>query len=261
MKLTTNWGELAALDEGTGAPVLLLHSLAQRGELWRPLIDRLAPRARVLAMDARGHGDSTWDGTPFSVPDLAEDAARLITELDAGPAAVAGMSMGGCVAIALAATHPELVRSLVLADTTACYGPDRRALWEQRAQVAVQKPRRQQTAFQLDRWFSPAFVNSEPAEVARVVEIFVDTDSRAHAQACRALGEFDGTALLASITCPTLVVVGEFDYATPPDMARTLADGIPDAELRVLAEARHFSLLEKPGAMDLAASHLLGEEA
>ncbi|MCI2415890.1 alpha/beta hydrolase [Saccharopolyspora sp. K220] len=261
MKLTTSWGELAALDEGTGEPVLLLHSLAQRGELWRPLIDRMAPHARVLAMDARGHGDSTWDETPFSVQDLAEDAARLITELDAGPAAVAGMSMGGCVAIALAATHPELVRSLVLADTTACYGPDRREQWEQRAQVALAKPRREQTTFQLDRWFSPEFVASDPAEVARVVEIFVRTDSRAHAQACRALGDFDGTALLASIACPTLVVVGEHDYATPPDMARTLADGIPDAELRVFTEARHFSVLEKPDAKDLVVSHLLGKEA
>ncbi len=92
----------------------------------------------------------------------------------------------------------------------------------------------------------------------RVADVFLATDSAAHAQACRALGAFDGTALLPSITADTLVVVGEHDYATPPAMAEALAGGIPGAALRVLPDARHFSLFEAPGALDLVAAHLLG---
>ncbi|MQA09355.1 MAG: alpha/beta fold hydrolase [Pseudonocardiaceae bacterium] len=252
--------KLSTIDEGTGNPVLLLHSLAQCGEVWRPLIEALTPRARVLAPDARGHGGSPWDGTPFSVEDLADDMAALLTELDTGPVAVAGMSMGGCVAIAIAANHPALVSRLVLADTTACYGPGRVETWEQRATNAVQKPRRQQTEFQVDRWFSDEFRERHPDEVRRVVELFVDTDSEAHAQACRALGAFDGTGLLASITCPTLVAVGEHDYATPPEMARTIADGVESSDLLVVEEARHFSVFEVPEARARVAAHLLGED-
>jgi 3-oxoadipate enol-lactonase len=262
MRLRTGWGELVALDEGSGAgtPVLLLHSLAQCGELWRPLIDHLAPHARVLAPDARGHGRSRWDGTPFSVADMAEDAALLIEEVGAGPVSVAGMSMGGCVAIALAARHPELVERLALIDTTACYGPDRQERWAQRARTALDKPRRQQTEFQLDRWYSPEFRRRHPGEVRRSVELFVATASEAHAQACHALGDFDGTASLSSITARTLVLVGEHDYATPPEMARTLAGGIAGARLEVLANARHLGLFEAPEAIPLVADHLLGKE-
>ena len=239
--------------------VLLLHSLAMSGELWRPLTERLEPHADVVAMDARGHGRSTWDGSPFTVEDLAADAAELIERLDDGPVAVAGMSMGGCVAIALAGTRPELVNRLVLADTTADYGPDKETAWAERAANATGKPRDTQLAFQVDRWFSPEFAEREPAEVKRVSDLFLATDSRAHAQACRALGAFDGRDLLAGITADTLVVVGEHDYATPPAMAHALAEGIPGARLEVLAGARHFSLFEAPGALDLVATHLLGE--
>lgn len=236
--------------------VLLLHSLAQSGELWQPLAERLD--TRVLAPDARGHGASTWDGASFTIEDLAADAAALIEAEATGPVAVAGMSMGGCVAIALAGTRPDLVSRLVLSDTTASYGPDRETAWAERAGNAIGKPRDKQLEFQLDRWFSPDFLEREPAAVKRVADLFRATDSGAHAQACLALGAFDGTALLPNITAPTLVVVGEHDYATPPAMAQTLADGIAGAELRVFAKARHFSLFEAPGALDLVAAHLQG---
>lgn len=247
----------STIDEGAGNPVVLLHSLAQRGEVWRPLIDELTPSARVLAPDARGHGSTAWDGTPFSIADLAEDVAELIEKRGTGPVALAGMSMGGCVAIQLAATHPELVDRLALADTTACYGENRREAWAERARNAVEKPRRKQTEFQLDRWFSPGFRDSHPDEVERVTDLFVETDSGAHAQACRALGDFDGTELLASIRCPTFVVVGEHDYATPPEMAHALAEGITDSELLVVENARHFALFEFPGARARVAAHLV----
>jgi 3-oxoadipate enol-lactonase len=239
--------------------VLLLHSLAMSGELWRPLAERLEPHANAVAMDARGHGKADWDGSAFTVEDLAGDAAELIEKLDDGPVAVAGMSMGGCVAIALAGTRPGLVSRLVLADTTADYGQDKAAAWAERADNATGKPRDRQLAFQVDRWFSPEFAEREPAEVRRVSDLFLATDSRAHAQACRALGAFEGRELLANITADTLVVVGEHDYATPPAMARELAEGIPGARLKVFENARHFSLFEAPGGLDLVAAHLLGE--
>ncbi len=259
MKLDVPWGSMSVVDEGEGPLVVLLHSLAQSAELWRPLIDHLSTDHRVVAPDARGHGRSEWDGEPFTVPDLADDVARLIAHLDAGPAGVVGLSMGGSTAIALATRHPESVDRLVLADTTADYGPDKVDSWETRARNAVEKPREDQVSFQYDRWFSPSFVESDPEEARRVADIFVRTDSAAHAAACRALGSFDDSDRLSRIDQPTLILVGEEDYATPPAMAEALHRAIDGSRLEILPKTRHLSLVENKRTWAMIADHLAVE--
>jgi 3-oxoadipate enol-lactonase len=256
VRLQRPWGATHYIDEGSGPLVVLLHPLAASGELWRPLIAELSPDFRVVAPDARGHGRSEWDRAPFSVPDLADDVAALVDHLDAGPARVAALSMGGCTTISFAVRHPEYVHRLVLADTTADYGPDKEEAWGERAEKAVSVPREKQLGFQVDRWFSPAFLQSDPAEVDRVSKIFLATDSHAHAAACLALGEYDDTAALHEISAPTLVLVGEEDYATPPAMAQALHAGIAHSRLHVLPETRHLSLVESAEARRLAREHL-----
>ena len=257
-KLDRPWGTYHYLDEGAGPLVVLLHPLAARGEIWRRLIDELTPSFRVVAPDARGHGASTWDGTQFTVPDLAEDVAALIRHLDSGPAHLVALSMGGCTAVATAVRSPELVGRLVLADTTADYGPRREDAWAERAERAVAVPRDKQLRFQVDRWFSTGFIEQDPAEVARVSEIFMETDSEAHAAACRALGAYSDVSRLGEITAPTLVLVGEDDYATPPPMAQTIHEGVAGSTYLVLYKTRHMSLVENPTARLLAFRHLSG---
>jgi 3-oxoadipate enol-lactonase len=175
---------------------------------------------------------------------------------DGQPARVAGMSMGGCTAVALAESRPELVERMLLADTTACYGPDREKNWAERAATVRNKPRQEQIGFQASRWFSEEFREEHADDVQRLVDIFLATDSEAHAAASLAMGGFDGTAGLAGIPADTLVVVGEQDYATPPEMAQVLADGIPRSRLEVLAGARHMSLLERPDFWPTLVAHL-----
>ncbi|WP_426246475.1 alpha/beta fold hydrolase [Nocardioides sp. LHG3406-4] len=257
MRIETSWGTLSAIDEGSGPVVVLLHPLAQAGEVWRPLIDELSPHFRVLAPDARGHGQSTWDGEPFTIEDLAADAATLIEEVG-GPAAVLGMSMGGCTAIALAVRRPELVSRLVLADTTADYGPDKQSAWAARAETASNTPREKQLGFQHDRWFSPSFLESDPAEVDRVSQVFLATDSRAHAAASLAMGAYDDSGRLAEVQAPTLILVGDEDYATPPAMAQALHAGIASSTLTVLPETRHLSLLQNRTTWPSIIEHIQG---
>jgi 3-oxoadipate enol-lactonase len=256
MRIDTSWGTATAVEAGSGPLVVLLHPLAQCGEFWRPHIDALSADFHVVAPDARGHGESEWDGTPFTVEDMAADVALMIEQTGEAPAAVLGMSMGGCTSIALAVRRPDLVSGLVLADTTADYGPDKTSAWEARAEVAATKPREQQLGFQHDRWFSPAFLESDPEEVARVSDLFLSTDSRAHAAASRALGAYDDSARLGEIDVPTLIVVGEEDYATPPAMSEALHAGIAHSELEILSNTRHMSLVQNHEIWPRVVSHL-----
>ncbi|WIY06536.1 alpha/beta fold hydrolase [Amycolatopsis mongoliensis] len=244
-----------------GRPVVLLHPLALSGAVWDPVAAHLGQRHRVLALDARGHGESSWDGAEFTVDDMAADAAAVIEDFGAGPADVIGLSMGGSTALVLAASRPDLVHRLVLADATAWYGPDSVAEWAQRAERALGLDRVAQLEFQRDRWFADTFRAEHPDEVQRVCDIFVATDSKAHAAACRALGALDARDRLGDVRAATLVLVGAEDYATPPAMARELAAGIKDARLEVLDRARHLSLLERPDLWPVVAAHFAGDES
>lgn len=242
----------------SGPAVLLLHPLALSGRFWDPVAEVLAEQAQVIALDARGHGGSDWDGQPFTIQDMADDTAEVLAALVGDePASIAGMSMGGCTAVALAARQPERVNRLVLADTTSCYGPDRLEVWEERAVSVEQSARADLLPFQTTRWFSDGFLEQHPGEVQEVIDIFLKTSSAVHAAASRAMGHFDGTGSLGEVSADTLVLVGEEDYATPPAMAKILAEGIPRARLEILSHARHLSLLERPDVWPAVRDHLV----
>jgi 3-oxoadipate enol-lactonase len=246
VKVTTARGAFDVDVSGKGPEVVLLHSLALSAAMWQTAGELLSPRFRVWSVDARGHGGSPWDGKPFTIGDMAEDLAAILDALDLAAVNLVGLSMGGSTAIAFAADHPERVTRLVLADTTANYGPDRVATWEERARHVLAKPREDQLDFQLDRWFTPTFVEHHPEEAQRIADIYLKADSAAHAAACRALGAFDGEPRLARIRADTLVIVGSDDYATPPSMAKRLADAMPRATYRELPRLRHLTLVEHP---------------
>lgn len=252
---------IAYRRSGTGPPLVLLHPLALSGAVWGAFARLLSDDFDVIAPDARGHGDSGWDGAPFTIDDLADDVAALLGGLGVPAAHVAGMSMGGSTAISLAGRHPARVGGLVLADTTAWYGADAATAWEARAETAVARPRELQVPFQDDRWFTERFRQRNPGEVNRVVSIFLRTSSPAHAAACRAMGAMDSRPLLPGITAPTLVLTGEEDYATPPEMGAAIADGIPGARAEVLPRLRHLSLVEDPGLAGVTGWFLSGAQA
>lgn len=256
MSLETGRGELAVRCTGSGpAATVCLHPLASSGEFWDPLARYLGRYRRVVSPDLRGHGRTSWDRADFSLEEMADDVAVAVTVLGLGPVSLVGMSMGGCVALALTLRHPELVSSLVLVDTTSNYGPDREEKWTLRAQRALEVERTAQLTFQYERWFTEEFVRDHPVEAGRVADIFLRTDSAAHAAACRALGAFDVTDSLSQIETSTLIVVGENDLATPPAMSKVLVDAIPDSRMILLPQVKHMSIVESDSAWGIIAQH------
>ncbi|WP_270934151.1 alpha/beta fold hydrolase [Falsiroseomonas oryzae] len=245
-------------DAPAGLPaVALLHSLALDGGMWEGVAAALAGRARVLALDCRGHGASGRAPGPYTTAQCADDLADVLDALGWHAATVAGCSMGGCIAQDFAARHAARVQGLVLIDTTAWYGPGAPAAWQARADTALGQGLAALRPFQAERWFAASFNAANPAALERWLDVFTSNDVRCYAAACAMLGAADLRPLLPRITAPTVVMVGEQDGATPPAMARELAAGIAGARLQVIPEAKHLSPIEKPAVIAAAIADLL----
>ena len=231
---------------GSGRPLALAHSLGMAGSIFDPMRPLLEGRAQVVTWDARGNGNSQKPATGWTIEDLASDLSGLLEHLGIDRAVVGGLSMGGCTAIAYAVAHPEKLDGLILMDTTAGYGKEKQDAWEQRAKNAETKGMEPVVPFNQPRWFSSQFLESSPERVDAVARILLNNDTPSYAASCRALGRFEARDQLHKIQCPTLIVVGADDPATPVPMAEHMHENIPNSELHVLEGLKHMSPVEAP---------------
>jgi 3-oxoadipate enol-lactonase len=226
--------------------VVLSHALGCDLTMWDSLATLLAEDCRVIAYDHRGHGGSDAPPGPYAMAELADDAARLIGELDAGPVVWIGLSMGGMVGQELALRHPALVSALVAANTTSGYPDEARDMWRQRAQTVQAHGMAAIAEAVMGRYFHAGFRSDHAAVVERFRRRLLATDAEGYAACCAAVGGMDTTARLSALKLPTLVIAGELDAGTPPAMAQTIAERIPDAVLRLIPQASHISAIEQP---------------
>jgi pimeloyl-ACP methyl ester carboxylesterase len=251
--------ELHYADVGQGEPVVFLNGLAGDHLYWSGQVRAFAGRFRCLALDNRDAGQSDYAPAAYSIADLADDVAALLTALDLPPAYVVGLSLGGMIAQELALRHPRRVRGLCLAGTLA-----RADDWF-RATLATYGHIRRQVA-DTPAFFEallPWLVSHRFFEAATKVE-WLRAILRQSPYPQRIDGFFrqfdairghDTLARLSGIHCPALVAVGEDDMIIPPRYARQLADRLPQARLAVLPEIGHAPPIEDPRTFN----RLLGE--
>lgn len=237
------WGQAG------GARVVAIHPLALDSSLWADVAAELGPGVDLVALDCRGHGRSDPAPGPYTVEGFGDDVADLLVHLGWRDAVAAGCSMGGCVALAFAARHPDRLAGLVLVDTTAWYGEEAPRTWKERGETARRDGFASMAGFQTTRWFSDSFRETRQDRVEAVVDIFNANDIECYASTCALMGAVDLRAALASVAAPTVVIVGEEDYATPVEAARVLHEGISGARLKILPRARHLTLVECPDAI------------
>jgi 3-oxoadipate enol-lactonase len=173
-------------------------------------------------------------------------------------AAVAGASMGGCVAQAFGGLYPDRTEALGLIDTTAWYGPEAPKQFRDRAAAAKAKGMQGLIDFQLSRWFSDSFRNARSARVDHAINVFLANDFECYAATCALLGDADLRAYAPVFLMPVAIIVGEEDYATPVSMAKALHEAIPHSTLEVLKGARHLTPIERPGEIAGSLRELLG---
>lgn len=232
--------------------IVLSHALGCDLTMWDGLANTLARDDRVIVYDHRGHGSSDAPQGQYSMADLADDAARMLRELDTGPVVWVGLSMGGMAGQELALRHPSLVRALVLANTTSGYPDAARVVWEERIATVREQGIAAIADAVMARYFHDGFRAEKTGTVARFRHRLTTTDAAGYVGCCSAVGTVDTTAHLAQITVPALVIAGELDQGTPVAMAQALADGLPNASMVVLKGASHLSVIEQPASFAAA---------
>ena len=244
---------------GDQAVIVLSHALGCELGMWDGVVhalQTLRPNVAVLCYDHRGHGRSEVVPGAFSIDALADDVAALIRREVSRPVHFVGLSMGGMTAQALAARHPELVKSIAVANSADHYNDEARAMWRARVELV----RRQGVAAIADgamqRWFTPDFRADKPpgsaAVVAQLRARLEAIDAEAYAESCLAVSQIDFRKSNTRVACPALVIAGSLDEATPLAMSEAIQGGIQGAKLAQIAAA-HLSAVEQPEAF----AHLL----
>jgi 3-oxoadipate enol-lactonase len=231
------------------APVVLSHALGLDARMWDALAADLAAAGHpVLRYDHRGHGGSAAPAGPYAMDDLVDDAARIVREWGRGPVAWIGLSMGGMVGQGLAARHPELVRALVVANSTAHYPEAAQAVWRDRIATVRQNGLASIADLVMGRYFLQDFRTARPEAEAAARATLLASDPQGYAACCHAVGTVDWREALPRIQAPTLVIAGDQDAGTPLAMSQAIVDAVPGARLAVIAGASHISAVEQPQA-------------
>lgn len=229
----------------SGPPVLLLHGLGSSSADWdfqRPAFERAH---RVIVADVAGHGRSPRR-RGATVESMAADVETLLTTLGEPPVHVVGLSLGGCVALALALAAPARVRSLTLVNAFARLRPvdPRRALTLLTRLALLATAPMETVAAHVARGLFP---RADQAPLyRRAVASLGRTPRRNYLAAIRALARFDVVGRLGAVRCPTLIVAGADDRTVPLAARERLARGIPGARLVVVPESGHATPIDQP---------------
>jgi 3-oxoadipate enol-lactonase len=264
IELKANGITMRAVLEGPArAPVVTLsHSLAASLDMWRPQVPALVGRFRVLRYDVRGHGESEAPAPPYTLQELANDVHALLSKLGIERTHFVGLSMGGMIGQQLAVDHPDLLGSLVLADTLSAYPPEAMAMWQGRIDAASgpsgMEPLVEPT---ITRWFTDPFVRAEPVTIDWIRSMIRSTAPAGFIGCCQALMQLNVTERLRNVNVPTQIIVGREDPTTPMSGAETIRDAIPGARLMVIEDAAHISNVEQPQAFNDTLIGFLTEQA
>jgi len=262
MRVAVNQVNLAYDDHGIGQPVLFLHAFPLNKSMWSgELITLLAEeRYRLVSLDWRGFGESDIPAGVSTMETLADDVAGLMDMLGMQDAVLCGLSMGGYVAFAFLRKYPQRVKGLILADTRpGADTAEAKANRENVAQIAESQGTDAIADLQVPKLLAAYTRQHHPEVEARIRQMIAAATPQGIAAASRGMAlRADATDLLAGITCPTLVVVGEQDALTSPMVARDYAANIPDAQFVIIPLAGHLSNVEQPEAFVQAVSGFLG---
>ena len=231
---------------GEGPPLYMVHGIGSRRVTWDGLLPGLEEHFTCVRYDLRGHGKSPVPDVPYSLDDLVDDLEALRVRLAHNRIHVIGHSLGGQIGPAYARAHPEHTASVVLLSTAAGRTADDSA----RVNGVVARMRvdgvEPVLGTLLDRWYTDDFIEAQPDAIRNRIEQVLSTPEEVFLSVFDVYAGAEMAPWLHEISCPCLVMTGEFDGGCNPRLNRFIAGELPDAELVILDDLKHSILVEAP---------------
>jgi 3-oxoadipate enol-lactonase len=244
-------------SERTAHPetIVFANSLGTNLLMWEPQCAPFGRRMRVVRYDGRGHGESQVTPGPYTIGLLGQDLLAVLDGLGLERVHLCGLSLGGMVALWVAAHHPERVERAVFCNTAARIGTVEG--WNERISAVSSGGMAAIRDTVLARFLSSNFRARRP-EVARAIgDMVAGTSPEGYEAACAALRDADVHAILPKIRARSLVICSEWDGSTPVKQGEELHTAIPGSRLVVLKEAAHLSNVEQADSFNTAATSFL----
>ncbi len=240
--------------------LVLCHGVGLDHTMWDAQVVALAPHFRVVCYDMIGHGRTAHDPTVASLADFVEQLKELLEHLSIEKLTLVGLSMGGLVAQGFANEASHRLERLVLMNTV-----------YRRAEVELEGVRnrldltREQglvpvADLALERWFDDAFRRANPSIIDKIRHRLLSNDLDAYTTAYQVFVEADREvgASLKKVHCPTLVITGELDVGSTPDIAQRMGRDLQHGEVVVLPGLRHLAPVEDPARINQELLRFLG---
>lgn len=248
------------LGDGRGDPLVLLHAFPLNGRMFEPQMEAFSDGRRVVAPDYPGFGRSPRTPAQPDVRYYAEGIERLLDRLELERVVLGGVSMGGYVAFECMRLFPERVSGLILANTRP--DPDSEEMRENRKKMArrvADDGVEVLIELQMERLLAPQTLERNEEVVEKVRAMILESSPTGVVAALGAMRDRpDSTPLLAKIEVPTLVIGGEEDGISSPEVMGAMAEKIPNSRHVTLTGAGHLSNLEAAKGFNAAVRELLG---
>ena len=238
-------------DQGGGDPIVFVHGHPFDHTMWKYQVSRFSPAYRLVMPDLRGYGKT--DVTPGRVmmDEMALDILHLLEALQIESPILCGLSMGGQIVLEFYRLFPDKVKALVIVDSDARgeTADSRRQRFE-KVDLILRSGMKKHTDDTIHQYIAPASLNNIPV-YTHLYDMMSQTSAEGAAAAHRGRAERrDHSSFLPQIKVPTLVVVGDEDFFTPPEIAKLMSDKIPGASLARIPGAGHLPNMETPDAFN-----------
>jgi 3-oxoadipate enol-lactonase len=253
--ITNNGYDIGYAEAGRGArtPIVFLHGVGSDKSVWHPQLDHFAATRRAVAFDYPGYGDSDPAPSGTTRDDYASAIISAMHELGIDRAHVCGLSLGGVIAIAMHHADASRCASLILADTFPVH-PDGRGIYERSLAGSRDVPAMAEARVDF-LLAQPA----DPAVRAEVVETMSRIDPAAYRIGAEAVWLADQRERAERIDVPTLIVCGDKDRPTPPELSSQLHALVSGSRLEMIARAGHLTNLEQPATFNRLLDRFLEE--
>lgn len=224
--------------------LLLLHSLGAGSLLWEDQLPELSRAHRVLTPDLPGHGGSGAIPAEYTMKSLCMDVLDIADTAGMNRFDLCGISLGGQMAIWIAANRPERVSRLIACNTALRVGTEE--LWSERIEDVLAGGMEGIRESVVPRFITGDLIERRPDAYDRVHAMFGAIDPVGYAGCCAALRDADLTDEAAHISCPTLLIGGSADISTPPEQTRAIGEVIGGSKVAIIEGAAHLSNIDQP---------------